>query len=128
MEQQACLNLSLPSKKGIKSIHILTAIAFFVTGFQTAIYGILTVPIANYFKVPPFHITFLLSVGLWGQILATSAGAWVLIKLKEKSTLLLAATIMIIASIISILTKNITIFIIMAFLCNISVGLINIST
>ena len=128
MEQQADLNLSLPTEKNIKLIHILTAVGFFVTGFQTAIYGILTVPIADYFKVSPFHMTFLFSIGLWGQILATSAGAWVLIKLKGRSTLLLAATIMIIASITSILTKNMTVFVIMTFLCNISVGLINVST
>jgi len=110
-----------------KKAVLLTFIAFLFGGFQCAIYGMLTVPISEYFKISSSMIVFFDSFGLWGQILAMVIGGFTISKIKGKNTLILAATIMIIGSIVSIIAPNIYIYTAMSFLCNMAIGFILVS-
>ena len=115
------------TKVDAKKAVLLTFIAFLFGGFQCAIYGMLTVPIAEHFKISSSMIVFFDSFGLWGQILAMATGGLIISKIKGKNTLLLAAGIMIVGSIVSMISPNIYIYTAMAFLCNMAIGFILVS-
>ncbi|MCF6764792.1 MFS transporter [Thiotrichales bacterium 19S3-7] len=101
---------------------LITYIAFLFTGFQCAIYGMLTVSIAKHFQISPSNVIFYDGFGLWGQIFAMATGGIVIRKIKAKNTLALAALLMIIGSTFSILAINIYVYSLMSFLCNMAVG------
>lgn len=106
---------------------ILTFVAFLFTGFQCVIYGMLTVPVARHFGIDPSMIVFYDSFGLWGQIVAMATGGIIISRIKGKNTLLVAAIFMICGSVFAILAPNIYIYIAMAFLSNMAVGLVLVS-
>ncbi|MFZ9034927.1 MAG: MFS transporter [Francisellaceae bacterium] len=108
----------IDSKKAI----VLSFIAFLFTGFQCAIYGMLTVPIAEHFNIDANIIIFYDGFGLWGQILAMATGGMIIHRIKGKNTLMLAASLMIIGSLVSIMAPNVYIYTLMTFLCNMAVG------
>jgi len=115
------------TKMDVRKAILLTFIAFLFTGFQCAIYGMLTVPISEHFKISSSMIVFFDSFGLWGQIIAMATGGVIIAKIKGKNTLLLAAIFMIAGSIFAIIAPNIYVYIAMAFLCNMAVGLVLVS-
>lgn len=124
------LNLNTTSKRPSifqntidqKKAVLLSFIAFLFTGFQCAIYGMLTVPIAKHFHIDSNLVIFYDGFGLWGQILAMATGSFFIYHLKGKNTLLIAASLMIIGSIISLISPNIYLYTLMTFLCNMAVG------
>jgi fucose permease len=115
------------SKADAKKAVLLTFIAFLVAGFQCAIYGMLTVPISTHFNISSSMIVFFDSFGLWGQIFAMAIGGIVISRIKGKNTLLLAAVIMIVGSLLSIVAPNIYIYTAMVFVCNMAIGFILVS-
>lgn len=122
-ENKMIFNTTVDAKKAV----FLTFMAFLFAGFQCAIYGMLTVPIAAHFNISSSMIVFYDSFGLAGQILAMATGGLVISKIKGKNTLLLAAVLMIVGSLISIVAPNIYIYIAMAFLSNMAIGFIVVS-
>lgn len=122
-ERKMIFSTKVDAKKAI----FLTFIAFLFGGFQCAIYGMLTVPVAEYFKINSSKIVFFDSFGLWGQIIAIAIGGIVISKIKGKNTLLLAAVMMIVGSLVSVIAPNIYIYISMSFLCNMAIGFILVS-
>ena len=80
--KRSLFNSDVDRKKAI----FLTFVAFLFTGFQCAIYGMLTIPISEYFDINSNTIIFFDGFGLWGQILAMSTGGLLLGKLKAKNT------------------------------------------
>lgn len=115
------------TKVDAKKAVLLTFIAFLFTGFQCVIYGMLTVPVSEHFKISSSMIVFYDSFGLWGQILAMATGGYIISKIKGKNTLFLAAIFMIVGSVLAIFAPNIYVYIAMAFLCNMAVGLVLVS-
>jgi predicted MFS family arabinose efflux permease len=123
MERKMIFSTKVDARKAA----LLAFIAFLLSGFQCAIYGMLTVSIAAHFKISSSMIVFFDSFGLWGQILAMATGWFIISRTKAKNTLMLAAIFMIVGSIMSILAPNIYIYTSMSFLCNMAIGLILVS-
>lgn len=115
------------SKVDTQKAILLTFIAFLFGGFQCAIYGMLTVPIAKHFNISSSMIVFFDSFGLWGQIIAMAIGGFVISRIKGKNTLMLAAIIMIVGSVVSIIAPNIYVYTAMSFFCNMAIGFILVS-
>ncbi len=122
-ERKMIFETKVDTRKAI----ILTFIAFLFGGFQCAIYGMLTVPISEHFKITSSMIVFFDSFGLWGQIIAMAIGGFIISRIKGKNTLLLAAMIMVLGSVVSIIAPNIYIYTTMSFLCNMAIGFILVS-
>ncbi len=110
-----------------KKAIFLTFVAFLFTGFQCAIYGMLTVPISQHFNIDSNTIIFFDGFGLWGQILAMATGGILIKKFKGKNTLIVAALFMIIGSILSIFAPDIYVYTAMTFICNMAVGYVLVS-
>jgi len=101
---------------------LLTFVAFLFTGFQCAIYGMLTVPITAHFNINSNIIIFFDGFGMWGQILAMATGGVIIRAVRGKNLLVIAAILMIVGSIVSILAPNIYFYTTMSFVCNMAVG------
>ncbi|WP_432773635.1 MFS transporter [Francisella salimarina] len=130
----ASIDISLDTKKSLfdkdidrKKAILLTFVAFLFTGFQCAIYGMLTVPISQHFNIDSNTIIFFDGFGLWGQILAMATGGILIKKFKGKNTLIVAALFMIIGSILSIFAPDIYVYTAMTFICNMAVGYVLVS-
>lgn len=122
-QRRTIFSTKLDAQKAV----LLMFIAFLFTGFQCAIYGMLTVPIAEHFKISSSMIVFYDSFSLCGQIFAMAIGGFIISKIKGKNTLLLAAFFMIAGSIFAIVSPNIYVYIAMGYLCNMAVGLVLVS-
>jgi len=116
-----------PTEIDARKAVLLTFIAFLFTGFQCAIYGMLTVPIAEHFALDANRIIFFDGFGLWGQILAMATGGMLIRRVKGKNTLFLAAVMMIIGSLLSIFAPNVYFYTLMVFICNMAVGYLVVS-
>ena len=121
--KRSLFNSDVDRKKAI----FLTFVAFLFTGFQCAIYGMLTIPISEYFDINSNTIIFFDGFGLWGQILAMATGGIIIRKIKGKNTLVLAALLMIVGSVFSIFATSIYIYTFMTFICNMAVGYVLVS-
>jgi len=117
-ERQMIFGSPIDAKKAI----LLTFIAFLFTGFQCAIYGMLTVPISNHFGINSSIIISWDGLGLFGQILAMATGGFIIRAIRGKNLLILAAILMIVGSIVSIYAPTIYFYTSMTFLCNMAVG------
>ncbi|WP_108651133.1 MFS transporter [Dongshaea marina] len=124
---QASRKMIFPTELDAKKAVYLTFIAFLFTGFQCAIYGMLTVPISAHFALDPNRIIFFDGFGLWGQILAMATGGMVIRRIKGKNTLILAAVLMILGSLASIFAPNVYLYTLMVFICNMAVGYVLVS-
>lgn len=130
----ASIDISQDIKKSLfdkdidrKKAILLTFVAFLFTGFQCAIYGMLTVPISQHFNIDSNTIIFFDGFGLWGQILAMATGGILIKKFKGKNTLIVAALFMIIGSILSIFAPDIYVYTAMTFIYNMAVGYVLVS-
>ncbi|WP_232310086.1 MULTISPECIES: MFS transporter [Francisella] len=121
--KRSLFDTDLDRKKAL----FLTFVAFLFTGVQCAIYGMLTVPISAHFNIDSNTIIFFDGFGLWGQILAMATGGIIIKKIKGKNTLILAAILMIVGSMLSILAPDIYVYTAMTFICNMAVGYVLVS-
>lgn len=121
--KRSLFNSDVDRKKAI----FLTFVAFLFTGFQCAIYGMLTIPVSEHFDINSNTIIFFDGFGLWGQILAMATGGIIIRKIKGKNTLVLAALLMIVGSVFSIFATSIYIYTFMTFICNMAVGYVLVS-
>ena len=55
------------SKQDVTKVMMITFIAFLFSGFQAAIYGMLSVPLVTHFDVAVDKVIFLDGFGLWGK-------------------------------------------------------------
>ncbi|WP_018299378.1 MFS transporter [Fangia hongkongensis] len=110
------------SKVDASKAIFLTFVAFLFSGFQAAIYGMLSVPLSTHFNISANTIIFFDGFGLWGQILAMATGGLIINKIKAKNTLLLSGVLMIVGSFFSILAPDVYIYTIMVFICNMAIG------
>lgn len=117
-ERQMIFGSPIDARKAV----LLTFVAFLFTGFQCAIYGMLTVPITAHFGISSNIIIFFDGFGMWGQILAMATGGIIIRAVRGKNLLLIAAVLMIIGSVVSILAPNIYFYTTMSFVCNMAVG------